>query len=59
MSVFVNPTQFGPNEDFSRYPRDIARDAALAESAGCDILFTPDADEVYPPAYSTWRNNFV
>lgn len=54
MSVFVNPTQFGANEDFGRYPRDLDRDAMLAASAGCDILFTPQAEEVYPPGYSTW-----
>ncbi len=54
MSIFVNPSQFGENEDFSRYPRDLERDAALAKANGCDILFTPEAGEVYPPAYATW-----
>jgi pantoate--beta-alanine ligase len=54
MSVFVNPTQFGAGEDFTRYPRDLERDASLAESAGCDILFTPDAADVYAPDFSTW-----
>jgi pantoate--beta-alanine ligase len=52
-SVFVNPTQFGPAEDFERYPRDLVKDAALAESAGCDLLFAPDASDVYPPHYAT------
>lgn len=54
MSVFVNPTQFGAGEDFSRYPRDPERDAILAEGAGCDILFSPEASAVYPPGASTW-----
>lgn len=47
-SVFVNPTQFGPNEDFSRYPRTPERDAAQLAEAGCDLLFLPSVDEVYP-----------
>ncbi|WP_353855444.1 pantoate--beta-alanine ligase [Bacillus sp. Bos-x628] len=47
MSIFVNPLQFGPNEDFESYPRDIKRDQCLAEAIGVDILFTPDVKEMY------------
>ena len=53
VSLFVNPTQFGPNEDLAAYPRDEARDAALAAEAGADILFAPPVDEVYPHGFAT------
>ncbi len=53
-SIFVNPTQFGPNEDFSRYPRDFERDEALCRAEGVDVLFYPEAAEMYAPDFSTW-----
>lgn len=53
VTIFVNPAQFGPNEDFNRYPRDIKRDTELALGHGADILFVPGAGEIYPPGYST------
>lgn len=52
-SVFVNPTQFGPGEDYERYPRTPEKDAARLEEAGCDLLFLPAVDVVYPPGAST------
>ncbi|WP_156761020.1 pantoate--beta-alanine ligase [Microbacterium karelineae] len=53
VSLFVNPTQFGQNEDLGSYPRDEARDAALADAEGIDILFVPAADEIYPDGFAT------
>jgi pantoate--beta-alanine ligase len=52
-SLFVNPTQFAPSEDFEAYPRDEARDAALLASAECDLLYAPDVAEMYPAGFST------
>lgn len=52
-SIFVNPTQFGPNEDFARYPRREAEDAARLAEARCDLLFAPDAAAIYPPGFAT------
>lgn len=54
MSIFVNPTQFAPNEDFEDYPRNFDRDRLLAEKEGCDIIFYPDAKEMYPDKYLTY-----
>ena len=53
MSLFVNPMQFGPKEDLAKYPRDFARDTMIAESAGTDIIFYPDAQEMYPGPFKT------
>ena len=53
-SLFVNPAQFGEGEDLARYPRDEARDAELAEEAGVDVLYVPEAAEIYPPGFETW-----
>jgi pantoate--beta-alanine ligase len=54
VSLFVNPTQFGPQEDLQRYPRDLDRDLRLAREAGVDCLYTPEAGAMYPPGYQTY-----
>ena len=53
-SLFVNPAQFGDEADLAAYPRDEARDAAIAEAAGVDLLFAPSLEEIYPPGFQTW-----
>jgi pantoate--beta-alanine ligase len=53
-TIFVNPTQFGPNEDFSSYPRDLEKDTALCRSVGVDILFVPEASDLYGTGYQTF-----
>jgi len=54
VSIFVNPAQFGPQEDFARYPRQPEKDAEMLKSAGCDLLFLPDVETIYPPGHTAF-----
>ncbi len=54
VTIFVNPTQFGPNEDLAKYPRDFERDCALCEQRGAKVIFAPEPSDMYSPGHSTW-----
>jgi pantoate--beta-alanine ligase len=56
LSIFVNPAQFGPNEDLATYPRDLQRDLELARTTGADLVWTPTQEQIYPPGYATSVN---
>ena len=57
VSVFVNPTQFGPSEDYEEYPRDLARDAEMLKDLDVDVLFAPDAIDIFPEGFATYVDN--
>ena len=54
VSIFVNPSQFAPQEDLSQYPRNLERDLVLLRQEGVDLVFTPSQAAIYPPGFNTW-----